>query len=139
MNKRYFILATLAIIILFSLFYLIGTTKIKIHFNNLEPLKHNLPVYYNGFKLGKSIKIYPNKDYTSTMVDIRIALRDLELPANITASIRRKDKKDYIELNYPKAPALAKVKNNDTIEGTLGSNFEHYLHLVVFLLQTTPY
>ena len=127
MLKKYFILALLIIVFLFYLFYIIGTTKITIHFEDLEPLKQHLPVYYNGFKLGHTTKVYPSKDYKSTMVDVRIVLKNLELPANISATIRRKDKKDYIELNYPDAPYIQKLKHKDVIEGHLGINFEHYL------------
>lgn len=127
MSKRYFIIAILVLIFLFYLFYIIGTTKITIHFEDLEPLKHHLPVYYNGFKLGHSTKVYPSRDYKSTMVDIRIVLKNLELPANTTATLRRKDKKDYIELNYPNSPYLARLGHKDIIEGHLGINFEHFL------------
>lgn len=127
MLKKYFILALLIIVFLFYLFYIIGTTKITIHFEDLEPLKQHLPVYYNGFKLGHTTKVYPSKDYKSTMVDVRIVLKNLELPANISAIIRRKDKKDYIELDYPDAPYIQKLKHKDIIEGHLGINFEHYL------------
>ena len=96
MKKRYFILAIFIIITLFYLFYIIGTTKIRIIFEDLEPLKHNIPVYYNGFKLGRTTNIYPSKDYKSTMIDIRITLKNLELPANISAILRRKEGKSQI-------------------------------------------
>ena len=61
------------------------------------------------------------------MVDTRIVLKNLKLPANTTATIRRKDKKDYIELNYPDAPYIENLRHKDVIEGHLGINFEHYL------------
>ena len=41
--------------------------------------------------------------------------------------IRRKDKKDYIELVYPNAPYLAKLRNHSLIEGTKGLNFESFI------------
>ena len=109
MYKKYFIYAVLVALILFYLFYIVGTTKITIHFKDLEPLRQHLPVYYNGFKLGHTTKVYPDKDYQSTMVDIRIVFKNLELPANTSAILRRKDKKDYIELEYPKAPSIEKL------------------------------
>lgn len=127
MYKKYFFLAILVIIFLFYLFYILGTTKITIHFKDLEPLKEHLPVYYNGFKLGHTTGIYPSKDYKSTMVDIRIVLKKLKLPANTTAVLRRKEKKDYIELEYPDAPYIQTLRHKDIIEGHLGANFEHYL------------
>jgi len=127
MYKKYFIFAILVIIFLFYLFYILGTTKITIHFKDLEPLKEHLPVYYNGFKLGHTTGIYPSRDYKSTMVDIRIVLKKLKLPANTTAVLRRKEKKDYIELEYPDAPYIQTLRHKDVIEGHLGANFEHYL------------
>ncbi len=127
MYKKYFILGIFILIFLFYLFYILGTTKITIHFEDLEPLKQHLPVYYNGFKLGHTTSIYPSKDYRSMMVDIRIVLKKLKLPANTTAILRRKEKKDYIELEYPDTPYIKYLKNNDVIEGHLGVNFEHFL------------
>lgn len=127
MYKKYFIIAFLACVFLFYLFYIIGTTKITILFEDLEPLKQHLPVYYNGFKVGHTTSVYPSRDYKSTMVDARVVLKNLVLPANTTAILRRKDKKDYIELEYPDAPYIQHLKRNDVIEGHLGVNFEHYL------------
>lgn len=127
MFKKYFIIATLVVIALFYLFYILGTTKITIRFQELEPFKHYLPVYYNGFKLGHTTKVYPDKDYKSTMVDIRIVPKHLVLPQNTTAILKRKDKKDYIELDYPKTPYLEKLRNGNTIDGHLGIDFEHFL------------
>lgn len=127
MYKKYFIIGILVIIFLFYLFYILGSTKIIIHFEDLEPLKQHLPVYYNGFKLGHTTKIYPDKDYKSTLVDIRIILKHLKLPANTSAVLKRKDKKDYIELEYPDAPYIQNLRHNDIIEGHLGVNFEHFL------------
>lgn len=127
MNKKIYFYIFFAVIVLFYLFYIIGTTKITIRFKDLDPLKHNLPVYYNGFKLGRTINIYPGKDYSSTMVDARIVLKNLSLPANTSAILRHKDRKDYIELEYPNAPYIERLKHKDIIEGHLGVNFEHYL------------
>ena len=61
------------------------------------------------------------------MVDARIVLKNLSLPANTSAILRHKDRKDYIELEYPNAPYIEKLKHKDIIEGHLGVNFEHYL------------
>ena len=127
MYKKYFIIAVLITVFLFYLFYIIGTTKITIHFEDLEPLKQHLPVYYNGFKIGHTTKVYPDKDYKSTMVDTRLVLKKLVLPANTSAVIRRKDKKDYIELEYPDVPYIERLRHKDVIEGHLEINFEHFL------------
>lgn len=127
MYKKYFVIAILVVIFFFYLFYILGTTKITIRFEDLEPLKQHLPVYYNGFKLGHTTSIYPSKDYKSTMVDARIVLKNLKLPANTSAVLRRKEKKDYIELEYPNAPYIQTLRHKDVIEGHLGVDFEHFL------------
>ena len=127
MYKKYFVIAILVVIFFFYLFYILGTTKITIRFEDLEPLKQHLPVYYNGFKLGHTTSIYPSKDYKSTMVDARIVLKNLKLPANTSAVLRRKEKKDYIELEYPNAPYIQTLRHKDVIEGHLGIDFEHFL------------
>lgn len=127
MIKKYIILGIFVLIFLFYLFYIFGTTKITIQFEDLEPLKHHLPVYFKGFKLGHTTNVYPGKDFNSTMVDARIVLKSIRLPVNVSAILRHKDKKDYIELEYPDAPYIAQLSRNDIIEGHLGVNFEHYL------------
>ena len=127
MIKKYFIIITLGIVFLFYLFYLIGTTKITVQFEDLEPLKHHLPVYYNGFKLGHTTKVYPNRDYNSTMIDLRLVLKNIEFPDNTFAILKRKDKKDYIELKIPDVPSVNKLHHKDIIKGHLGVNFERFL------------
>lgn len=127
MSKKHIIIGVFALFFLSYIFYILSTTKITIEFKDLEPLKHRISVYYNGFKLGKSIRVYPSENYTTTSVDIRIKLKNLKLPKNTYAILRRKDKVDYIELEYPKTPYIEHLKNNDTIEGHLGVNFENYL------------
>lgn len=127
MNKKFLVYFVLLIVFLFYLFYLFGTTKITVHFEKLEPFKHHLPVYYNGFKLGHTTKVYPDKDYKSTLVDLRIIPKNIFLPSNITAVLKRKDKKDYVELKYPKEPMVRQLRHKDVIEGSLGVNFEHFL------------
>ncbi|MBE7702824.1 MAG: hypothetical protein E7Z89_02105 [Cyanobacteria bacterium SIG28] len=127
MKKVYFFYALILIGLLYYLFYLFGQIKIVAEFEELEPFRHSVPVYYKGFKLGHSAKIHPGKDYTTTLVDLKIRMKDLQLPANTTAIVRRKDKKDYIELVYPNAPYIADLKHNTLIQGTKGSNFEHFI------------
>lgn len=36
--------------------------------------------------------------------------KGISLPDNITAKVKRKDKKDYIELEYPDAPSITDIK-----------------------------
>lgn len=127
MKKEYLIYAIIIAGLLFFLHYIWGQIRITVDFQELEPFRHSLPVYYKGFKLGHTVKVYPSPDFHTTRVDLKIRLKELELPANTTAMIRRKDKKDYIELVYPNAPYLAKLRNHALIEGTKGLNFENFI------------
>lgn len=127
MKIKYLIYAVIIIGLVMLLFYIIGQIRVTVDFEELEPFKHRLPVYYKGFKLGHTVKVYPSPDFHTTRVDLKLRLKQLELPANTTAMIRRKDKKDYIELVYPNAPYLAKLRNNSLIEGSKGINFESFI------------
>lgn len=127
MKKEYILYALIIFGLFYYLFYLASQIKITAEFHELEPFKHSLPVYYKGFKLGHTAKVYPGPDFTTTRVDLKIRLKGLELPANTNVMIRRKDKKDYIELIYPDAPYLAKLKSHTLITGTKGINFENFI------------
>ena len=127
MKREFFIYILISAALLVYIIYLMGQIRITVDFKELEPFKGSLPVFYKGFKLGHTSKVYPGPDYQSTRVDLKIRLKNLELPENTYAMIRRKDKKDYIELFYPNRPYLASLKNNSLIEGQKGVNFETYL------------
>ena len=127
MKQEYLIYILVSVALIFYIIYIIGQIRITVDFKELEPFKGSLPVFYKGFKLGHTSKVYPGPDYQSTRVDLKIRLKNLELPENTYAMIRRKDKKDYIELVYPNSPYLASLRNNSLIEGKKGINFETYL------------
>lgn len=127
MKKEYLTYAIILAGLLIFLHYIWGQIRVTVDFQELEPFRHSLPVYYKGFKLGHTVKVYPSPDFHTTRVDLKIRLKQLRLPANTRAMIRRKDKKDYIELIYPDAPYLAKLRNHSLIEGTKGINFENFM------------
>lgn len=127
MNKKYIFIGILFVILFHYLLYLLGTMKVTARFEELEPFKHNIPVYYKGFKLGSTTNIRPGKDYQSTLIDMRIKKKGIKLPANIEIVIKRKDKKDYIELIYPNRPYIEYLKNNSIMDGHIGVNFENFL------------
>ena len=127
MKKELSIYVIISIAIIFYIIYLLSQICVTVDFKELEPFKGSLPVFYKGFRLGHTSRVYPGPDYQSTRVDLKIRLQNLELPANTYAIIRRKDKKDYIELLYPDSPYLANLKNNSLIEGQKGINFETYI------------
>ena len=96
-------------------------------FEELEPFPRNLNVYYKGFKLGRSIRVRPSKNFTTTNVEMILHAKNLALPDNITAKVKRKDKKDYIELEYPTAPSVTLLKNHSLINGKKSFNITSYI------------
>ncbi|MBQ4114972.1 hypothetical protein IJD34_06165 [bacterium] len=127
MNKKYIFIGLLIVVALHYVFYLLGTIKITARFKELEPFRHNIPVYYKGFRLGSTTKVHPGEDYRTTLIDMRIKSKNLQLPANTEIVIRRKDKKDYIELVYPNSPYIQTLKYGDVVDGHLGVNFENFI------------
>lgn len=128
---RFFVLF-MSILVGFVAVYIFATNLDTLHitasFEELEPFNKQLNVYYKGFKLGHSTKVYPSKDFLHT--NVRMVLKNahtLQLPDNTTAKIRTKNKKDYIELVYPTAPSITYLKNNSIIEGQKGINFSNFL------------
>ena len=96
-------------------------------FEDMEPFPHNLNVYYKGFKLGRSVRVYPSKDFTTTQVDMVLKAKDLSLPDNITAKVKTKNKKDYIELEYPDTPSITDLKNHGFIQGKKSLDIAGYI------------
>lgn len=96
-------------------------------FEDLEPFPKNLNVYYKGFKLGRTVRVHPSKDFTNTHVEMILNAKDLSLPDNTTAKIKTKNKKDYIELEYPTAPSITYLKNHSMIYGKKSLNIGDYI------------
>lgn len=118
------VLGILGFVIIIHSFYNLHITAV---FEELEPFPKNLNVYYKGFKLGRTVRVHPSKDFTSTHVDMILNAKNLSLPDNTTAKMKTKNKKDYIELEYPNAPSITYLKNHSIIRGTKGLNIGDYI------------
>ena len=128
--KKFLLLLTGAILGIVGFIFFVNSLynlHITAVFEEMEPFPHNLNVYYKGFKLGRSIRVYPSKDFTSTQVDMVLKAKDLSLPDNISAKIKTKNKKDYIELEYPDAPSITDLKNHGFIKGKKGMDIAGYI------------
>ena len=103
---------------------------LTVKFEDLRPFHKHINVYYKGFKVGKTCKIRPSDDYQSTLVKIAIFEKNLKLPSNTTAILKKekhlRTKIDYLELIYPKKPADSYLKNNDVIPGTATVDAESF-------------
>lgn len=107
-------------------------TYITAEFKELTPFNNSAPIYYNGFKIGKVIKIRPNKTYTSTIVTMELHPHDLKLPINISANLKKaknrwNKKYDYIDITYPKSPSIFFLKDGDRISGKTTVELETFL------------
>ena len=107
--------------------YRLNNLHVTAVFDELEPFPHNINVYYKGFRLGRSTKVYPSKDFTQTYVDMNLHMDNFSLPDNITAKVKTKNKRDYIELIYPDMPSVRYLKNHDKIQGAKGVNFASFI------------
>lgn len=112
----------------YQFIYYINNIRVIAQFKELEPFKKRLPVYFRGYKIGYTGKMYPSKDYASTNIEIILNKHNLILPDNSSVKIRTKDKKDYIEFIYPSSPSLKLLKNNAVIEGEKGVNIYSYIN-----------
>ncbi|MBO5447520.1 hypothetical protein J6A34_08445 [bacterium] len=115
------VLILLIIALVFVIINYFNHTYIKAEFNDMDPLPDKMGVYYKGYKLGSTSKIKISKDFKTTYLFITLNQRGLELPKNITVSIKQYDKDEedskYVDINYPSAPMLSYIKTGDTIKG----------------------
>lgn len=118
MNKIYFIVVTIVIgIISFFLYNKLAFLNLVVKFDDLEPFEKQMDVYYKGFKIGKTTKIYPDEDYQNTYLKLKIHPHNIKLPNNITAKIKKSTLNNYISIEYPDSPSLTRIKNYDEIKG----------------------
>ncbi len=109
-----------------------SNTYVTAEFNDLRPFHTHAPIYLNGFKIGRVIKVRPNKTYTSSIVTMELHPHGIKLPINVIANLKkekdRKDNKfDYIDIIYPDAPSIFYLKDGDKIAGKTTVELESYL------------
>ena len=128
--KRIVILI-LGIIFIFStigyILYTMYNMRVTAVFDELEPFPKNINVYYRGFKFGRTIRVYPSEDFKTTKVDMILNIKGINLPDNIVAKVRTKNKKDFIEIEYPDEPSVTYLKNHSVIEGSICPNISKYI------------
>lgn len=128
MKKLYIIILILVCIVTFYFFYnKVAFLNVIVSFDELEPFDKKLPVYYKGYKIGKSGKIFPDKDYVKTYVKLKITPSDIKLPSNVTARIEKTDSKDFINIIYPNDVSLKKLSEGDVIKGTISKDLNDIL------------
>ena len=134
---RNFIITTILIIIFLGIVIPIGYflyknttyTRVIAEFDEAEPLPANMNVYYKGFNIGKVTKVQPQDDYTKTEVHLLFYPADLQLPKNVSASVKNYRKEfDYIDIIYPNIPSELMLKNGDHIKGKTTATVESFIN-----------
>ncbi len=134
MNNLYKSLILLGILLAIAIAYYIYKTNtyVTAEFKNLRPFHDRAPIYYNGFKIGRVVKVRPNRTYTSTIVTLELHPHDLKLPVNMSANVKKERNRwnrkfDYIDLVYPDKPSGFYLKDGDRISGSTTVELDTYL------------
>lgn len=146
--KKLIILLTLLLLAGFGywLYHQFEFVNVLVKFDELEPFERNMNVYFKGFKVGKTTKIYPNKDYTNTYLKVRLKAARANFPSNITMNIKKKKTGGYLNIVVPDNPSLKQLKNNDEIAGFVtrdisslleGENIQNIVEDADSLLEST--
>lgn len=134
MNNLYKSLILLGILLAIAIAYYMYKTNtyVTAEFKNLRPFHDRAPIYYNGFKIGRVVKVRPNRTYTSTIVTLELHPHDLKLPVNMSANVKKERNRwnrkfDYIDLVYPDKPSGFYLKDGDRISGSTTVELDTYL------------
>lgn len=128
MNKsapifKYIILALMLIfvsIISFIAYQRVFNYQITAVFKELEPIHKSMPVFYKGYKIGRTGKVSLSNDFKYTSMKITLYPRKLSLPLNVEIKIKKLDtRKGYAELIYPKIRSERMLNKGSYIHGSV--------------------
>jgi len=125
---------------IFSFLFMVGMlarnippkTYVTIQFEEARPVSHRMPVYYKGFKIGRTLHMRPSRDYKTTLLYVELNPQNIRLPINITATLNREKRKtwrerDFIDIVYPNSPSLTYIKDGDVIQGSSVVDLDSFL------------
>lgn len=99
-----------------------------IRFNELGPLTKNMVAYYNGFKIGKIVRIEPDNDFKHTLVKVNLSHKNISLPQNTTVHLDRFPSGElYLQFIYPSSPSFKTIKRGDILEGIAPYSLEQFM------------
>ena len=99
-----------------------------IRFDELGPLTKNMAVYYNGFKIGKIVRLEPDNDFKHTLAKVNILQKNINLPQNSTVHLQSFPSGEiYLEFVYPDSPSFKMLKRGDLIEGITPYSLEKFM------------
>lgn len=124
---RTIMIILITLITLFLLYAKFAFINIVVKFDELEQFEKQMNVYFKGFKIGKTTKIYPDADYQNTYLNMRLYRGKINLPSNATVKIRKVHSGTYVDVIYPDNPSLTKLRENDEIKGFITKDINELL------------
>lgn len=133
MKNLFALLILFLVILLFYFLYEQKNINIIIEFDKLRPVFNKLDIFYNGFKIGRSKKVYPCHNSRAVCILCSIDNTKMFLPENISAKLKikrvhEKNNIEFIDLIYPDNPSEYSLKNETYIKGTTSVGIQNYLH-----------
>lgn len=126
------------LILLISVFFIYrffesDNADILVEFQKMRPIKEKVNVYYNGFKVGRTVGLKPCDHSKNICSKVRLDKNLMILPKNIEIKLKQKkisDNKfeDYMEIQYPVSPDFETIKDGAIIKGEVASGFHNYLN-----------
>ncbi len=123
------IIIILIILFIFIGLYIYGNIfYVIIRFNEIGALTKNMSVYYNGFKIGKIVKISPDKTFKNILVRVNLIHKKIDLPQNTIAKVENFPNGElYLQFVYPESPSLKIIKSGDILEGIAPYSMEQFM------------
>lgn len=126
------------LILIISVFFIYrffesDNADILVEFQKMRPIKEKVNVYYNGFKVGRTVGLKPCDHSKNICSKVRLDKNLMILPKNIEIKLKQKkisDNKfeDYMEIQYPVSPDFETIKDGAIIKGEVASGFHNYLN-----------
>lgn len=105
-----------------------NTFYVVIRFDELGPLVKNMSAYYKGFKIGRIVKIGPDKDFKHTLVRVNLTTSSIKLPQNTIVYVEKFPNGElYLQFVYPTSPSLNLIKRGDLLEGMSPYSIEQFM------------
>lgn len=129
------ILAFLLLVFLYQLYRHFFGYNIAAEFKELGPTGKSMVVYYKGFRVGRTSRIIPNKDFSGSYVRIILDKNLNKLPSNLIAKVKKMEGaegkqagQDYIELLYPDSPAKEFLRRGAIIKGETAVDMQSFMN-----------
>lgn len=123
------LLFTIIISLLIVLVYIYYSNDyVIVRFNELGSLTKNMSAYYNGFRIGKVVRIGADNDFRHTLVKVKLFQKDINLPQNTTVQVKNFPNGEiYLQFVYPGSPSFKTIQRGDILEGIATYSIEDFM------------